>query len=111
MNVTGRASPGRLAIVVMLAALALALSACDPSADLDPAKVATIARDFVVAGQPSGYEFLDLTNDPPQIVGGHWRVKVDARIRIPQNPPTEASLHFLIDVDRHSGQPTIEAQG
>jgi len=78
---------------------------------IDQDRAVEVARSFVVASQPSDYAFLELTNETPAIAGGAWRIKVDAHIRIPQSPPQEAFLHFIIDVDRASGAPTIVAQG
>jgi hypothetical protein len=94
---------------LMAAVVAMSLVACQ--AQIDQNRAVEIARTFVVAGEPSGYAFLELTNEAPQSAGSAWRVKVDAHIRISQSPPQEAFLHFVIDVDRGTGTPTIHAQG
>ena len=102
----------------MAAALALLLGSCQPAptetsgpSAIDQSRAVEIARAFVVAGQPPDYAFLELTNETPALAGQAWRIKVDARVRIPQSPPQETLLHFIIDVDRSTGVPTIFAQG
>lgn len=94
-----------------LASLLLAVTAACLPGQIAADEAVQIARDFVVAGQPSDYEFLELTNDPPQLSGSDWRIYVDATVRTPSNPPSETRLHFIIDVDRSTGVPTIYAQG
>jgi len=86
-------------------------AATSGASQVDQNRAVEIARAFVVAGQPSGYVFLELTNQPPEVEGTAWRIKVDAHVRIPQSPPQDAFLHFIIDVDRATGTPTIYAQG
>jgi hypothetical protein len=99
-----------------VAALTLLVGACQsaPAAtntQVDQDRAVEIARAFVVAGQPPDYVFLELTTETPELVGQTWRVKVDAHVRIPQSPPAESFLHFIIDVDRATGIPRIFAQG
>jgi hypothetical protein len=101
-------------MAVVATAFLLLLGGCQlaPAAtEVDQDRAVEIARAFVVAGQPPDFVFLELTNDPPQPSGRTWRIKVDARVRIPQSPPVESFLHFVIDVDRSTGVPTIFAQG
>ena len=95
-------------------AVLLLVTGCQPAPTdgvVDQNRAVEIAGAFVVAGQPSDFVFLDLTNEAPTLLGRKWRVKVDAHVRIPQSPPTDAFLHFIIDVDRATGVPTIFAQG
>jgi hypothetical protein len=111
------------AVALLVVAAAMTLTGCngDESAPsqsggspttlgFDGAAAVAIARDYVVQGQPSGYVFIELTNSNPRLVGDRWSIKVDARIRIPQEPPQESALHYIIEVDRVTGTPTIVAQ-
>jgi hypothetical protein len=92
---------------VLLAAL---IVGCAPGVDAQNAR--TIATNFLVAGQPSGYVVVEMTTDPPQDAGGSWRVKVDAVFRDPANAdPQGLPVHVLIDVDKATGQARIVAQG
>jgi hypothetical protein len=95
---------------VALASLLLALTAACLPGQFDEDEAVQIARDFVVAGQPSDAVFLDLTNDEPQDAGGKWRVYVDATVRYSSDSGL-TQLHYIIDVDRSTGVPTIYAQG
>ena len=94
---------------VALASLLLALPAACLPGQIDEGEAVQIAREFVVAGQPSALEFLELTNEAPQPSGGNWRVYVDARVR--DSSGESIWYHFIIDVDRSTGVPTIYAQG
>jgi hypothetical protein len=97
----------------LVALVLLLVGACQPAPaeQVSPDRAVEIARAFVVAGQPPDYAFLELTNEAPQLAGQVWRIKVDAHVRIPQTPPAESFLHFIIDVDRATGVPRILAQG
>lgn len=97
-------------VVVMLVGCGLNPSQA-PASSVDAARAVAIARDFVVGIQPSGYVVLELSNGDPSLLRDRWSVQVDARIRIPQDPPQFASLHYIIEVDAATGAATIVAQG
>ena len=103
--------PGWLVVATAVLVLLGGCQSAPASTEVDQDRAVDIARAFVVAGQPPDFVFLELTNDPPQPSGRTWRVKVDAHVRIPQSAPAESFLHFIIDVDRSTGVPTIFAQG
>ena len=88
------------------------LGGCVPSA-IDADRAGTIARDFVIAGQPSGTVFREITVGAPTWQTNHWRVQVDAVIDYPppSQPGSNTPVHYLIDVDGSSGRATIYAQG
>lgn len=86
----------------------IVMAACT-QAQIDAGRAVQVARDFIASGEPSDYRILQLTNQPPRLVGDHWTVYVDALVRIPGAPDT--GLHYIIDVNRSSGAATIEAQG
>jgi hypothetical protein len=114
MPLMRHAQPQTAWMAVVATAFLLLLGGCQPAptaTEVDQDRAVEIARAFVVAGQPPDFVFLELTNDPPQPSGRTWRIKVDAHVRIPQSPPAESFLHFVIDVDRSTGVPTIFAQG
>jgi hypothetical protein len=77
-----------------------------------------IARDFVVAGQASNEDIRQITTDAPAVVERSWRVKVDAFVvygapdgATPRTSDQPIWIHYLVDVDRMSGSPSIFAQG
>lgn len=98
-------------VSVAVLTVIVALSACSPPQVVDAGTAAKLARDFVVAGQPSDYVFEGLTNTEPELVGSAWRIRLDALVRIPGTPPQRAQLHFIIDIDRQTGKATIVALG
>ena len=98
-----------------LAALWLAtvvLGACLPST-IDADRAGSIARDFVIAGQPPGTVFREITVGEPTWQTNRWRVQVDAVIDYPppSQPGSNTPVHYLIDVEGSSGRATIYAQG
>lgn len=99
----------KLALLVLAAVV---LGACVPAA-VDADRPATIARDLVIAGQPSGTLFREITVGEPDWQTNHWRVQVDAVIDYPppSQPGSHTPVHYLIDVDGSSGRATIYAQG
>ncbi len=88
--------------------------ACEgPQYDIDANRAALIAREFVIAGQPTGTNFREITVGTPDLQTSHWRVQVDAVIDYPppSQPGSGEHVHYLIDVDATSGQPSVFAQG
>ena len=72
-----------------------------------------IARECVIASQPAGTVFRDITVGAPERHTDRWRVQVDAVIDYPppSQPGSSVHVHYFIDVDGASGQPSIFAQG
>ena len=87
------------------------LAGCSPSIQAD--RAGQIARQFVVAGQPSDSLVHDVKVAAPEWHSNRWRVQVDAIVtfRQPTGGTVEVPVHYLIDVDGTSGQASIFAQG
>lgn len=104
----------RLFVVTLLAAL---LVGCDTAPAVDATRASQIAKDLVVQGQPAGTTFVSLEASSTTRHNNAWRVYVDAEIVpvdqiVPSGTrPQHALIHFIIDVDIGSGQPTVVAQG
>jgi hypothetical protein len=98
-----------LVAAVLVGATALGCSV--PVIDADRAE--TVAREFVIAGQPPGTVFREITVGDATWLSGKWRVQVDAVINYPppDRPGSNVSVHYLIDVDGSTGEPSIYAQG
>jgi hypothetical protein len=100
-----RHKPWMRGTIILVAAVILG---CNRSIDENGA--AQIARDFVVAGQPSGTQFLELKPGTPELRGDTWRVQVDVRLVYPGDVE-DVPAHYIIDVDSSTGVPRIYAQG
>jgi hypothetical protein len=109
---------GGTLIVVVLVFIWRPWSPTDTADRITAANAVGIARDYVVAGQASNEDIRQITTDAPAVVDRGWRVKVDALVVY--GPPDGASprpsdqaiwIHYVIDVDRVSGSPSIFAQG
>jgi hypothetical protein len=99
-------------LLVAVVALALGTACQSPPSTVSADRAVQIARDYVVAGQPSDAHFQDLSTQPPQDLGSKWRVEVHAVVDFPQaSGPVRVNLYFLIDVDKASGTPIIYTQG
>ena len=110
-----------LAAVVLVAGLLLVNRFVAPVPGLGGVtadQAVIIARDFAVAGQASNETISEVRSANPTLHGSAWQVPVD--LAVAYGPPGVASpgpslspgwIHYLIDVDRASGQATIEAQG
>jgi hypothetical protein len=113
----------RFAAAALLCALAFGACGLTPvaapsclSLDLELAMVS--ARLFAMDGEPAGTIFENQTEqlyEQGVIPNGVWRIQVDAIAVIRQaNQPggvVRAPLHWIIDVDKCSGERTIFAQG
>ena len=96
---------------VAVLAGAILIGCSTPVVDGDRAE--TVAREFVIAGQPPGTLFHQITVGKATWLSGKWRVQVDAVIDYPppNRPGSNTPVHYLIDVDGTTGQQAICAQG
>ena len=102
----------RVAAVVVLAAWLAAACTTSPSPAVDPSRAASIAQSLVVTGQPTSYSLDKVAIDTPADLGSVWRVKVDV-IFIDRLDPSRQPMpmHYLVDVDKTSGDARIFGQG
>ncbi len=107
-----------LGLLLGAAVLATTVIACGPSSMINADQAVTIARDFATARQASNEDIREVTAKTPTKVDQRWRVPVDLLVVYgplsgalpnPSDPPIW--IHYLIDVDRTTGQPSIVAQG
>jgi hypothetical protein len=117
----GDAEDGAVILVVvryllLVAIVAISLVGCGPMAApstqlIDSVRATQIAKDLVVAGQPSGTGFVSLEGQGLGPSGTKHRVKIDAEIVPPGSQNQHALIHFLIDVDMATGIATVVGQG
>jgi hypothetical protein len=100
-----------LAAVILAGATLTGCSFVAPAVDSDRAK--TVAREFVIAGQPAGTLFREIVVGEATWQSDRWRVQVDAVIDYPppDRPGSNTHVHYLIDVNGSTGEPSIFAQG